>query len=146
MSEQEDQFQQRRSHLDRLKEAGANPFAIHSFDRTHTSVQAVERIENIEEEAGGPEEVDWNETGFECRVAGRLMAVRDQGKSIWADLQDGWGRIQLWARQDELGDEQLERFRNLNIGDIIGVGGSAFRTRRGEPTVRAQSYQLLSKA
>ncbi len=146
MSEHEDQFQQRRSHLDGLKEAGENPFAIHSYDRTHTSSEAVSEIEDIEEAAGGKDEVDWDEQAPPVRLAGRLMAMRDQGKSIWADLQDGWGQIQFWARQDELGEQELETFRDLDLGDIIGVSGGAFRTRRGEPTIRATEITLLSKA
>ena len=145
MPSDEDQVQQRKQKLQELKEQGQDPFEIHSFDRTHTSAEVVAAIEAAEA-AAGDEDIDWQASGFETAVAGRLMAVRDQGKSIWADLHDGSGKIQLWATQEELGEEAFEKFTDLDIGDVIGVRGHAFRTRRGEPTVRISELQLLAKS
>ena len=72
--------------------------------------------------------------------------MRGHGKAIFADLQDSSGRIQLYARLDSLGDELFEDFRRLDIGDIIGVRGLVFRTRRGEISVEVESFELLAKA
>ena len=82
----------------------------------------------------------------EVRVAGRLMSRRVMGKAAFADLQDRSGRIQLFARKDDLGDDYEGLFKELNLGDIVGVGGVLFRTRSGELSVRAASLQLLAKA
>ncbi len=145
MPSDEDQVRNRKQKLQELKEQGQDPFDIHSFDRTHTAAQLVAAIEAAET-AAGDEDIDWQASGLDTAVAGRLMAVRDQGKSIWADLHDASGKIQLWVTQDELGEETFEKFRDLDIGDIIGVRGHAFRTRRGEPTVQISEFQLLAKS
>ncbi len=145
MPSDEDQVRQRKQKLQELKEQGQDPFDIHSFDRTHTSAQVVAAIEAAET-AAGDEDIDWQASGFETTVAGRLMAVRDQGKSIWADLHDASGKIQLWVTENELTGAAFEKFRELDIGDIIGVRGHAFRTRRGEPTVQLSEFQLLAKS
>ncbi len=141
----DEQAGQRKEKLRRLKEQGNDPFLIHRFDRRHTAQEVAAEIAAVEQ-AAGDEDVDWKSADFETAVAGRLMAMRDQGKSIWADLHDGSGKIQLWAARDQLGDDGFETFRGLDLGDIIGVSGRAFRTRRGEPTVRMTSCQLLAKS
>ena len=82
----------------------------------------IERIEG----AAGEDEVNWEQAEFPVQIAGRLMAIRRQGKSIWADLHDQSGKIQLWAKPDVLAD--FEQFGDLDLGDIIGLTGHAFRT------------------
>ncbi len=145
MPSDEDQVRQRKQKLQELKQQGQDPFTVHRCDRSHSSAQVVAAIEAAEA-AAGDADMDWEAAGFEATVAGRLMAVRDQGKSIWADLHDAAGKIQLWLTENDLAAEALEEFRALDIGDIIGVRGHGFRTRRGEPTVRAAEFQLLAKA
>ena len=145
MPSDDEQVQNRKVKLDHLRDAGNDPFAIHGFPRTHTSAQAIAQVEAAEQ-AAGDADMDWDAAGFEVTVCGRLMAMRDQGKSIWADLHDTGGKIQLWAGKKQLGDEAFEAFENLDIGDIIGVTGHAFRTRRGEPTIKLAEARLLAKA
>ncbi len=144
MSLDDEQVAGRRAKLGVLKEQGADPFAIHRFDRTHTSTEVAEAIEKMEAEAA--DEINWDEAAFATSVCGRLMAVRDQGKSVWADLHDGRGKVQLWAGPKQMGEDAFDVFKSLDIGDIIGVHGEAFRTRRGEPTVRIGEAVLLSKS
>src|SRR5262249_37638679 len=86
------------------------------------------------------------ETDSSHRVAGRLAARREQGKLAFLDLVDRSGRIQLQARVNELGDSGLERLLSLDIGDVIGVDGVAFRSRRGELTLRVTDFTLLAKS
>ena len=84
--------------------------------------------------------------GKTVSVAGRLMSKRGMGKAMFCDLQDGQGRIQLYVRIDELGEEAFARFKKVDIGDIVGVEGEAFRTKRGEISVKAAAVTLLSKS
>src|SRR6266702_8183978 len=79
-------------------------------------------------------------------LAGRLMVKRLQGGLVFADLRDGRGRIQLMASRSVLGDEEFARFADLDVGDIIGVTGPIFRTKRGEITVEVHSFRLLTKS
>ena len=79
-------------------------------------------------------------------IAGRLMSKRGMGKVTFCDLQDGAGRIQLYVRRDEVGEEPYARFKKVDIGDIVGVKGTVFRTQRGEMSVRAEEVTLLSKS
>ena len=80
------------------------------------------------------------------RLAGRIVRLRDQGKAAFFDLQDRTGRVQVYIKQEHLGAERYEYFRHADIGDIVGVEGTPFRTRAGELTVSARSFRLLSKA
>src|ERR1700730_6328691 len=122
----------RREKLERLRAAGTTPYS-RGFRRTQTSVSArtllgdAERTEPV-------------------ALAGRLMVKRLQGGVVFADLQDGYGRIQLMASRDKVGEEQFNRFADLDPGDVIGVTGPIFRTRRGEVTLEVQSFQLLTKS
>jgi lysyl-tRNA synthetase class 2 len=142
MSSENEQITLRREKLLALQAAGHDPFAVHRYERTHTTADIIALVEGIEAQATA--EVDWEAAGIPCRVCGRLMALRDQGKSHWADLRDGQGKVQLWVRQD--GTEGFAEFGELDLGDIIGGEGVAFRTRRGEITVRLERYTLLAKA
>jgi len=123
----------RREKLERLRAAGIDPYS-RGFKPTHSTVEARALL------------ADGDRTTAEVALAGRLMVKRLHGGSAFADLQDGAGRIQLFASRDILGPEAFELFSGLDPGDVIGVKGPMFRTRRGEPTVEVQSVQLLTKA
>ena len=118
--------------VERLRAAGIDPYS-RGFKPTHSSVAAKELIGDLERTDP-------------VSVAGRLMVKRQQGGLVFADLQDGKGRIQLMANRSILGDEEFARFADLDLGDIIGVTGPVFRTKRGEITVEVQSFQLLTKS
>jgi lysyl-tRNA synthetase, class II len=133
--EPSDLLAERRAKLDRLREAGIEPYP-HGFpDRTEI---AAVRESHEEIEPG-------EETSDRYRVAGRLTAKREHGKSAFLDLRDGTGQIQVQARVDELGDA-YEGLLALDVGDIVGVEGTIFASRRGELTIRADAWELLSKS
>ncbi|MEP6729965.1 MAG: lysine--tRNA ligase [bacterium] len=123
----------RREKLDALVAAGIPPFA-YGFDRTHEAGAAVAALPEGQEE------------GETVRVAGRLAAWRGHGKTAFAHLADGSGRIQLYFRKDELGDDVFSRLDLFDIGDIVGVSGSLMRTRTGEVTVRVATVEMLAKS
>jgi lysyl-tRNA synthetase class 2 len=143
MSTDNEQVLLRRQKLEALQAAGRDPFAVHRYERSHCAASLVAEIERVEADAG-ESAVNWDKAEFPVQIAGRLMAIRRQGKSVWADLHDQSGKIQLWARPDVLAD--FEQFGDLDLGDLIGLSGRAFRTRRGEPTVRVEGWTLLTKA
>ncbi len=126
----------RRRKLQSLREAGIEPFP-HEFD----GVEPIAAVRAAHESLR-----DGEETDVRHRVAGRLAARRGQGKMAFLDLVDRSGRIQLQARVDELGAEGMERLLGLDLGDLIGVDGVAFRSRRGELTLRMDSFTLLAKS
>ncbi|MEW6105001.1 MAG: lysine--tRNA ligase [Bacillota bacterium] len=121
----------RRQKMEALRAKGIDPFG-HRFERTHHARDIVEGFERLE--------------GSTVRIAGRLMAMRSHGKATFADLLDLSGRIQLYAKLDQLGQDAYELFTSLDIGDIVGVEGKVFRTRRGEVTVEIGRFDLLSKS
>ena len=121
----------RREKLTNLQAEGQNPFVITRFDWDATSQQIKDNFDAME--------------GKPVKVAGRLMSKRGMGKVSFCDLQDRDGRIQLYARQDEMDEEVYKKFKKFDIGDIVGVEGEAFRTQRGEMSVRAHNITLLSK-
>jgi lysyl-tRNA synthetase class 2 len=123
----------RREKLERLRAAGIDPYS-RGFKPTHTTAEARAMLG------------EGDRTAEEVAVAGRMMVKRLHGGSAFADLQDGAGRIQLFASRDIVGPEAFELFSDLDPGDVIGVKGPMFRTRRGEPTVEVRSVQLLTKA
>ena len=122
----------RREKLAALQQAGQDPFEITRFDWDATSQQIKDNFDAME--------------GKAVKVAGRLMSKRGMGKVCFCDLQDRDGRIQLYARQDEMDEEVYQKFRKFDIGDIVGVEGEVFRTQRGEMSVRAHNIILLSKS
>ncbi|WP_308542464.1 lysine--tRNA ligase [uncultured Oscillibacter sp.] len=122
----------RREKLAALQAAGQDPFQQTHFDCTATSAQIKAHFDEME--------------GQSVRVAGRLMSKRGMGKVSFCDLQDRDGRIQLYARQDEMDEAVYKQFKKYDIGDIVGVDGEVFRTQRGEMSVRAKSITLLSKS
>jgi len=122
----------RREKLIELQNSGADPFRIVKYDVTHRTAEIVSQFETFE--------------GKSVSVAGRLMSKRDMGKSSFCDIQDRDGKIQLYARINELGEEKYTGFKKLDIGDIIGVTGTVFKTRMGEISIKMDDYVLLSKS
>src|ERR671932_1232223 len=126
----------RRGKLERLRARGIDPFP-HEFD-------GVVPVSEVHAAHGGVEAGE--ETDSAYRVAGRLAARRGHGKAALLDLVDRSGRIQLHAREDVLGAESFERLTSLDLGDVIGVDGTAFMSRRGELSLRVDDWQLLAKS
>jgi lysyl-tRNA synthetase, class II len=126
----------RRAKLERLREAGVEPFP-HSFPGVvpAASIHAA----HADLEAG-------DETAAAYRVAGRLTGRREFGKAAFLDVTDRSGKIQVQARKDALGEESFDTLTSLDLGDIVGVDGTAFKSRRGELTLAATAWQLLAKS
>lgn len=140
----DDLNQVRRARLEKLEalaSSGLEPYA-YRFERSHRTEEARGLFERAEED----EALDDDGHGEQVRLAGRLVGWRGHGRSAFADLEDTTGRIQLYFRQDVLGEEAFERLDLLDLGDWIGVEGPLFRTRMGEVSVRAENYELLSKS
>lgn len=123
--------EQRIKKLQQLREQGVNPYP-YSFDRTHQAAGVLSDFDALQ--------------GTEVRVAGRLLTVRLMGKASFAHIQDMSGRIQIYVRRDVVGDEQYELFKDLDLGDFVGVAGKPFRTRTGETTIEVERLELLSKS
>ena len=122
----------RRDKLKALQDEGRDPFTITKFDVTHHTQDIKDNFDALE--------------GKPVSVAGRLMSKRGMGKVSFCDLQDKTGRIQLYARKDEMDADNYDCFKKYDIGDIVGVNGEVFRTQRGEMSVRAHDITLLSKS
>ena len=122
----------RREKLAALRAEGRDPFQQTRFDVSHHAQDIKDHFDELE--------------GTEVTVGGRLMSKRGMGKVSFCDLQDKSGRIQLYARKDEMDEEEYNRFKKYDIGDIVGVDGEVFRTQRGEMSVRAKTITLLSKS
>jgi lysyl-tRNA synthetase, class II len=123
-----------------MRELGIEPYPARS-DRTHTSVQAIERFTSIEAttEAGRDSET--------VTLAGRVMSFRQMGKATFVHIEDGDGRIQLYLRANILGDEEYARFvRFVDLGDFVQCSGFLFRTRTGEVTLEGTAWSMLAKA
>ena len=125
-------LQARREKLEALEAAGVPPYA-YSFDRQHTAAQALTMLGDAEE-------------GPPVTLAGRIVAWRAHGKTTFAHLADSTGRIQLYFKKDQLGEQAYSLLAHLDLGDIIGVHGPLFRTRTGETTVRVDRVELLAKS
>lgn len=121
----------RRDKLKDLREAGINPFG-QKYEFEHHAKQVVENYEDFEDK--------------EVSLAGRIMAKRGHGKAGFANIQDGTGQVQIYARLNDLGQETYELFKGLDIGDIVGVRGAVFKTRMGEVTVAVKELTLLAKS
>ena len=122
----------RRDKLSELVASGENPFEITKFERDTKAADITENFEAME--------------GKRVTLAGRLMSKRGMGKVSFCDLRDLSGKIQLYAKKDDMGDEAYAKFKKLDIGDIVGVTGIAFKTQRGEISVHLESCTLLSKS
>ena len=130
----------RREKLAALVEAGKNPFEITKYEVTHESASAIKEFAEKEEAltASGEE--------LTVKIAGRMTSRRVMGKASFAHLLDGEGKIQLYMSRDDLGEEVYAGFKKWDVGDIIGVEGTLFRTRTGEISVHAKSATLLAKS
>ena len=122
----------RRDKLRELQSEGRDPFQQTRYEVKSYSQDIKDHFEELE--------------GQITTVAGRLMSKRGMGKAVFCDLQDRQGRIQLYVRIDEMGEEPFNRFKKLDIGDIVGVEGEVFRTKRGEISVEADAVKMLSKS
>ncbi|MBE6399483.1 MAG: lysine--tRNA ligase [Lentisphaerae bacterium] len=131
-----DMFEQRTAKIREYQEAGINPFG--------GAFPGVELIEVVRAKELPPEGSEL--PGPEATVAGRMTAKRGMGKSIFADLRDSTGRLQLFAGKNDMSEEQFALCRKLDIGDIIGVKGTLFTTKTGELTLRVKEVTLLSKS
>ena len=125
-------LQIRRDKLKELQDSGNDPFTITRYVADNDSANIKDNFDSLE--------------GKEVSIAGRLMSKRGMGKVSFCDLQDKSGRIQLYARKDEMDEETYNRFKKYDIGDIVGVKGVVFRTQRGEMSVRVVDVTLLSKS
>jgi lysyl-tRNA synthetase class 2 len=126
-----EQIELRKQKLARLRERGLNPYG-ERFERTNFIGDITGRFAELE-----------NQT---VKIAGRLIAKRDQGKAVFANIIDQTGNVQLYTKIDLLGEENYQDFVDLDLGDIIGLTGKVFKTHRGQISVQVESFQLLSKA
>jgi lysyl-tRNA synthetase, class II len=127
---------ERREKLERLREAGIEPYPA-AYEG---------RVEIAQVRAAHDGLADGEETDDAYRVAGRLAARRGQGKAAFLDLVDGSAKIQVHARRDVLGEEAFDQLTKLDLGDIVGIDGTAFKTRRGELSLKATGWALLAKS
>ena len=136
IQELESQFSEqerlRREKLAELKSEGKDPFDVYKVDRTHTSEQVKSNFEELE--------------GKEVTVAGRIMSKRGQGKVVFSDVHDRDGKIQLFIKIDEVGEEQLKSYKTFDLGDMVEATGEVFKTRTEEISVKVKSFQLICKS
>ncbi|MGB9809049.1 MAG: lysine--tRNA ligase [Thermovenabulum sp.] len=117
--------------LEELKSMGINPYG-QKYERTHDCLQIKEEFEKLD--------------GQKTKLAGRIMAIREHGKAAFFDIQDEKGRLQIYIKKDKVGDFIFNLFKKLDIGDIVGVEGTVFKTHKGEISVNAENIVLLSKS
>ncbi|WP_096156028.1 MULTISPECIES: lysine--tRNA ligase [Bacillus] len=133
-----DQLLVRREKLAKLREIGMDPFGG-KFERTNQSSELFEQYGEISKE-------ELSEKNLSVTIAGRIMTKRGKGKAGFTHIQDLTGQIQLYVRKDAVGDEAYEIFNTADIGDIVGVTGEVFKTNVGELSIKATSFELLTKA
>ena len=136
-SKLDDINEQRKQKLERLRASGIDPYP-HRFEQTHTAQEAIKQLEA--QEAGSQAKAE------PVSVAGRIMAMRKMGKASFIDIRDGSGKIQLLFQTANYKEAEQELFKDLDIGDIIGVEGTLLRTRTGEPTISVTDFTLLAKS
>lgn len=122
----------RREKLADLKDNGKDPFQIMKYDVTHHSAEIAEQFETLE--------------GKEVSIAGRLISKRVMGKASFCNIQDKKGKVQIYVKRDEVGDEVYADFKKFDVGDIVGIKGQVFRTHTGEVSVKATEVVLLTKS
>ena len=122
----------RREKLKKLQEAGRNPFVNETWNVTAHSMDIKNNFDAVEDQ--------------EVSCAGRIMAFRQMGKASFIDIQDKQGRIQCYVRKDAIGDEEYKWFKTYDIGDIIGVEGTVFKTKNGEVSIKVHRLVLLTKS
>ena len=125
-------LQIRRDKLTTLQQAGKDPYQIVTFDQSHHSADILANYDALE--------------GRPVQIAGRMMSKRIMGKASFAHVLDGKGDIQIYVKRDDVGEESYAAFKTYDIGDLIGVAGTVFKTRTGEVSVHATKVTLLSKS
>ncbi|MDF2883145.1 MAG: lysyl-tRNA synthetase [Clostridiaceae bacterium] len=125
-------IQERRQKFSALQAAGKDPFDVYKVERTHTSVQIKENYDELE--------------GNTVTVAGRLMSKRVHGKAGFSDLYDRYGKIQLYIKIDDVGEEKLKEYKAFDIGDLLSVTGRVFKTKTGEVSLHITEFQLIAKS
>ena len=125
-------LQIRRDKLEQLKASGKNPFEILNYDQTHHSRDIKDNFEDMD--------------GKDVSIAGRLMSFRDMGKASFCDIQDRYGKVQTYIKMDEIGEDEYKLFKTYDIGDIVGIKGFVFKTKRGEISVHVKQIILLCKS
>ena len=147
-------LQVRRDKLKELQDAGMDPFEITKFSRTHTASQVKDDYTEEEWEitkrgSDVPEKIMAKVSALDGKtvvVAGRIMSKRGMGKVGFLHVSDMTGQIQLFVKKDILGEDEYNRFKKLDIGDIVGAEGEVFTTQTGEISIRVNSVTLLSKS
>ena len=136
MQELESQFNEqerlRREKLVQLQQEGKDPFDVYKVNRTHSSQQVKDNFEALE--------------GKEVTVAGRIMSKRGQGKVVFSDIHDRDGKIQLFIKIDEVGEEALKQYKTNDLGDWVTCTGEVFKTKTGEISVKAKTLELICKS
>ena len=136
LQELESQFSEqeslRREKLVKLQEEGKDPFDVYKVKRTHSSKQVKDNFEELE--------------GKEVTVAGRIMSKRGQGKVVFSDIYDRDGKIQLFIKIDEVGEEALKQYKTNDLGDWVAATGEVFKTKTGEVSVKVKTVELICKS
>ena len=132
LAQLDEQHRIRIEKLNELKANGKNPYEITKFDFTHKAQQIRDNFEELEEK--------------DVMIAGRITSWRDMGKANFIDIRDDSGRMQVYVRIDDIGEDNFKEFKTWDLGEIVGVSGFVFKTRRGEISVHAKSIKLLSKS
>ena len=136
LQELESQFSEqealRREKLVKLQEEGKDPFDVYKVERTHSSQQVKDNFEELE--------------GKEVTVAGRIMSKRGQGKVVFSDIYDRDGKIQLFIKIDEVGEEALKQYKTNDLGDWVACTGEVFKTKTGEISIKAKEIELICKS
>lgn len=122
----------RRQKLEELQAAGKDPFDVYKVERTHSSLDIINNFETLENK--------------EVKIAGRLMSKRGQGKVIFSDIHDRDGKIQLFIKLDNVGEEALKEYKTFDLGDWIAATGEVFKTKMGEVSIKVSSFQLICKS
>ena len=122
----------RRQKLQELQQSGKDPFRIVKYNVTHHTKEIIDNFDTME--------------GQHVSAAGRLMSKRGMGKASFCDIQDREGRIQIYVKIDEIGEEAYEEFKKFDIGDMVGVEGTVFRTHKGEISIKTEKIVLLAKS
>lgn len=125
-------IEERMDKLKKLQSEGKDPFEVYKVERTHTSKQVRNNYDKLE--------------GETVTVAGRLMSKRVHGKAGFSDLYDRYGKIQLYIKIDDVGEERLKEYKTYDIGDILSITGRVFKTKTGEITIHIENFKLICKS
>lgn len=125
-------IKERRQKLSTLQEEGKDPFDVYKVERTHTTQQIKDNYEELEDK--------------EVTIAGRLMSKRVHGKAGFSDVHDRYGKMQLYIKIDNVGEEKLKEYKTFDIGDFVSITGTVFKTKTEEVTIQIKDFQLLTKS